>query len=368
MKRATYLLALLILAGGCKTTVNQALDTACNANGCISLSKFSANLDAALKDKTVGYVSTVGALAIISKSGSARTAADAPARAMDTDLPTNIASLSKVITTVGVLQSLAKHNRTIGDKIAPFLPPDWTKGSNIGTITFQELLTHRAGFRETDMTYAGLKQQIADGVTLADKTTALYDNTNFAIFRVLLPYMEGFSDPGPATRDQATADFYVNYIRQHVLTPVGVTSADCKPPSGTQKILSYPLPAGATHGTDWGDWTLTCGGGGWVMSVADLYKVLLSIDSGNTLLTDAQKQQMNANCLGWDCSVQTQTDFVGKNGILKGTATTVWLYTFFGIFKGTVPVVVVLNSDTPNGANITSVVVKAFQDAAVPHP
>jgi CubicO group peptidase (beta-lactamase class C family) len=366
MKQATHGLLLLLLLAGC-TPTNQALDTACNANGCISLSKFSANLDAALKNQTVGYISTVGALAIISKSGNARTAADAPSRAMDVELPTNVASLSKVITTVGVLQSLAKHNRTIDDKIAPFLPPDWTKGPNIDTITFKQLLTHSAGFRETDNSYGGLKQQIADGVKLTDKTP-LYDNTNFAIFRVLLPFMEGFSDPGPATRDTATSKFYVDYIRQHVLNPVNVTDADCKPPSGTQKILSYPLPAGSAHGTDWGDWTGVCGGGGWVMTAGDLYRFLLSLTSGNTLLSDAQKKMMNDNCLGWDCSVQVQNDFRGKNGILLGTPNKVWLYTFFGIFKENVPVVVVVNSDTPNSANITSVVVKAFQDAAVPHP
>ena len=364
MKNAIYGLLLLLVMDGCKS-VN--LDTACNANGCISLSKFSANLDAALKNQTAGYVSTVGALAVISKSGSARTSSDPPSKAMDVELPTNIASLSKVITTVGVLQSLGKHNRTIDDKIAPFLPPDWSKGPNVDTITFKDLLRHSAGFRETDSSYAGLQQQIADGVKLIDKTPK-YDNTNFAIFRVLLPFMEGFNDPGPATRDAATSKFYIDYIRQHVLSPANVTDADCKPPAGTQKILSYPLPPGATHGTDWGDWTSTCGGGGWVMTAGDLYRFMIALTGGNTLLSDAQKQQMNDNCLGWDCSVQNQFDFKGKNGILLGPGNKVWLYTFFGIFKEHVPVVVVVNSDTPNSMNITGVVAKAFQDAAVPHP
>jgi hypothetical protein len=75
---------------------------------------------------------------------------------------------------------------------------------------------------------------------------------------------------------------------------------------------------------------------------------------------------MDASCLGWDCSVGTQTDYRGKNGILRGSDNQVWLYTFAGVFKGTVPVVVVVNSDTPNGANIASVVAQAFQNAAVP--
>src|SRR6185369_17330493 len=114
----------------------------------------------------------------------------------------------------------ASHNRSLDDKIAPFLPPDWTKGPNVSTITFRELLTHRAGFRSTANTdYAGLKGQIATGVTSANKATAMYNNLNFALFRVLLPYMEGFSDPGAATRDAVTSAFYVDYIRKNVLQP-----------------------------------------------------------------------------------------------------------------------------------------------------
>lgn len=365
-------MVLLLFAAACKwTSPSQALDTACNANGCISLSKFSANLDSALKG-SAGYVTTVGALAVVSKDGLARTAADAPSRPMDTDLPTNVASISKLITTIGVLRSLPKHSLTIDSKIAPFLPPDWTKGPNVDTITFRELLTHRAGFRQSgaqsNNTYAGLQQQIATGVTLANKAQPLYNNLNFAIFRVLLPYMEGFNDPGPATRDAATSTFYADYIRKNVLEPAGVTGADCQAPAGTQKILSYPLPPGNTKGTDWGDWRSTCGGGGWVMTASDLYRLLLALTGGTTLLTSAQRTSMDANCLGWDCSVQTQNDFRGKNGFLRGGDGKVWLYTFAGVFKGTVPVVVVVNSDTPNGANITSVVAQAFQNAAVPAP
>jgi len=325
-----------------------------------------------LYEGSAGYVTTVGALAVVSKDGLARTAADAPSRPMDTDLPTNVASISKLITSIGVLRSLANHNRTIDDKIAPFLPPDWTTGANVDTITFRELLTHRAGFRNSGLqsnnTYAGLQAQIAAGVTVPNKAQPLYNNLNFAIFRVLLPFMEGFNDPGAATRDSATSAFYGDYIRQNVLEPAGVTGAACKAPAGTQKILSYPLPPGSTNGTDWGDWTSTCGGGGWVMTAADVYKLLLALTGGTTLLTKPQRADMDANCLGWDCSVQTQTDFRGKNGILIGTDGKVWLYTFAGIFKGTVPVVVVVNSDTPNGANITSVVVQAFQNAGVPAP
>jgi len=44
------------------------------------------------------------------------------------------------------------------------------------------------------------------------------------------------------------------------------------------------------------------------------------------------------------------------------------LWTFFGIFKGTVPLVLLVNSDTPGSVNITDVVVEAFNSGTVPHP
>ena len=368
----TRLVLILSLVFACNMPdVNDALDTACDLSGCISLSQFSANIESALSGKVVGYVSTVGSLAIVSKDGMARTPADSPSLAMDSDIRTDIASLSKVLTTIGVLQSLKAHNLTIESKISPYLPPDWDQGNNIDTISFRDLLTHSAGFRVdgngSKTTYAVLKQQIENGVTLSDKLVPQYNNLNFAIFRELLPFMEGFNDPGPATRADATAAFYINYMNQHVFQPLGIANAGCDPAAVSHPMLTYPVPPiGATKGTDWGDWTLACGGGGWLLDAGELYKVMLDLAGGNTLLSDDQKYVMNANCLGWDCSVQTQTDYVGKNGNLSSSGFVLW--TFFGIFKCTVPVVVIVNSDTPSNMNITSLVNTAFVNAAIPPP
>jgi hypothetical protein len=211
-----------------------------------------------------------------------------------------------------------------------------------------------------------VKNQIDMGVTLADKQTAVYNNLNFAIFRELLPFMEGFNDPGPATRATATAAFYIGYMRSHVFQPAGVTVADCKPTGGNKQALMYPAPpTGSTKGDDAGDWVDACGGGGWVLTAADLYKVMIALVGGTTLLDSTQKDLMNSNCLGWDCSVQSQVDYVGKNGGLTyGGGRS--LATFVGIFKGSVAVVVMVNSPPP--MNITNVVASAFTNAAVPSP
>jgi CubicO group peptidase (beta-lactamase class C family) len=362
-------IALLALTVGCNPNVdpNTALDTFCNNAGCVSAKKFSAAMDAQLQGKVTGYVSIVGGgLPVIVTYGDARTSTDAPARKMDTDVPINVASVSKFLTSIRVLQSMAAHNLTIDSKIAPFLPPDWQLGANVNSITFRDLLTHRAGFRNGDQnaTYDSLKQQIATNINLTDKATAKYNNLNFALFRVLLPYMEGFNDPGAAARATATANFYGDTMRQHVFQPVGVSNVACKPQNNSHPALAYPFPPGNAHGYDWGDWTLTCGGGGWVLSASDLFKVLLARVGGTTLLTDAQKTLMDSNCLGWDCSVQNQTDFVGKNGLLFGANS--GLETFVGIFKGNMMVILLVNSNP--GPNITSIVVKAFGQAGVAHP
>ncbi len=196
MKRSAWaapLIALLALLFGFNADLNAAVDDFCDNLGCASISKFSANIDSQLQGKVVGYVSIVGGKTV--EYGTARTNVDPPSRKMSTEVPINVASVSKVLTTIAVLQSLARHHLTIESKIASFLPPDWIQGPNVGTITFHQLLTHSAGFRGGDTGYEGLRQQIQAGVQLADKKKAVYNNLNFAIFRVLLPYMEGFSDP-----------------------------------------------------------------------------------------------------------------------------------------------------------------------------
>lgn len=59
----------------------------------------------------------------------------------------NVASVGKRFTTIAVVKSLARHHLSIDSRIWPFLPPDRVRGPGIDTITFRELLTHRAGFR-----------------------------------------------------------------------------------------------------------------------------------------------------------------------------------------------------------------------------
>ena len=219
----------------------------CTPSACISLSRLASSIDTQLKGNVVGYVALIGTSEVVS-SGLARTAADPPKLAMGPDVMVNVASVGKMFTTIAVLKSLARHHLSIDSRIWPFLPPDWVKGPGVGTITFGELLTHRAGFRldssrvfETDN---AAREQIRQGIQQMDKQVADYNNINFTIFRDMLPFMEGAPEPGPAARAAAVTRFFITYIQRQVFDPVGVKDATCAPVRNA--MLMYPPPGAGT--------------------------------------------------------------------------------------------------------------------------
>jgi CubicO group peptidase (beta-lactamase class C family) len=317
----------------------------CTSSACISLSRLAHSIDSQLKGNVVGYVALIGRSKVVS-SGLARTAADPPKLAMGPNVMVNVLSVGKMFTTIAALQSLARHHLSIDSRIWPFLPPDWVKGPGVGTITFRELLTHRAGFRlDSGLVFKtgnAAREQIRQGIQQVDKQVADYNNIDFTIFRDMLPFMEGVRDPGPAARVAAADRFFLSYVQRQVFDPVGVTDATCAPVR--HAMLMYPPPgAGTAPGKQAPVPPSACSGGGWFMTPASMLRVLQGLISGS-LLSTSQRQQMDRNCLGWDCSITSQAGYRGKGGgpFCDGSAC---LQIFFGILAGTIPVVVATNSD-----------------------
>jgi CubicO group peptidase (beta-lactamase class C family) len=267
---------------------------------------------------------------------------------MGPDVMVNVASVGKMFTTIAVLKSLARHHLSIDSRIWPFLPPDWVKGPGIDTITFRELLTHRAGFRldsgrvfETDN---AAREQVRQGIQQIDKQVADYNNINFTIFRDMLPFMEGVPDPGPAARAAAATRFFIGYVQRQVFDPVGVKDATCAPVRGAM-LMYLPPNAGTRPGKPDQVGPSACSGGGWFMTPASMRRVLDGLISGS-LLSGRQRQQMDDNCLGWDCSGGGQAGYRGKYGV-GGDPGSAGLQIFFGILAGTIPVVIATNSNDP---------------------
>jgi Beta-lactamase len=355
--------------------------TACDSQGCISEAKLSANICGTLANHVVGYACLVGGMRP-GYGGLARTNSNPPSLAMAPDLVTDIASVSKTMTAVAVLQLLAKKGLTIDTKISPYIYSDWKQGGNINLLTFKELLTHSSGFGQlaqgacgNDTTYSALKTIIANGVLSTNIGQPQYGNCNFALLRELMPALQGQSltnYPDGPQRAQQSSTMYINYMNAHVFQPVGVPASECKPPSGTNDILSYTNPAGSTSGTDWGDWSLQCGSGGWVLSANNIFNVVNDIATGSTLLTSAERKQMLSDCLGWDCAVRSDcpNPYACKNGDLNNGTGGIAVWTYAGILKCNVPVVVVVNSPLPSpfqtGNDIIGLVENAYKNAAVP--
>ena len=336
----------------------------CTPGACISLSRLASSIDTQLKGSVAGYVALIGT-SIVGSSGLARAAADPPKLAMGPDVTVNVLSVGKMFTTIAVLRSLARHHLSIDSRIWPFLPPDWVKGPGVDTITFRELLTHRAGFRldsgrvfETDN---AAREQIRQGIQQVDKQVADYNNIDFTIFRDMLPFMEGAPDPGPAARGAAANRFFITYVQRQVFDPVGVKDATCAPVRNA--MLMYPPPgAGTARGRSATAGPSGCSGGGWFMTPASMRRVLDGLISGS-LLSSGQRQQMDHSCLGWDCSLAGQAGYRGKGGgpFCDGSAC---LQIFFGILAGTIPVVIATNSDP--GKPLSAIVQTALSAATAP--
>jgi CubicO group peptidase (beta-lactamase class C family) len=339
-------------------------DRVCTPDACILLSRLAGSIGTQLEGKVVGYVALIGTSKGVS-SGLARTAADPPMLAMGPNVMVNVASVGKMFTTIAVLKSLARHHLSIDSRISPFLPPDWVKGPGVDTITFRELLTYRAGFRldsgRVFVTDDAAREQIKQGVQQVDKQVADYNNIDFTIFRDMLPFMEGAREPGPAARAAAATRFFITYVQRQVFDPVGVKDATCAPVR--HAMLMYPPPgAGTAPGRPPPVGPSGCSAGGWFMTPASMRRVLDGLIS-NSLLSGRQRQQMDGNCLGWDCSVTGQAGYRGKDGGI-GEPGSAGLRIFFGVLGGTIPVVVATNSDP--GKPISAIVQTALSVATSP--
>lgn len=349
---------------------------ACDQLGCLSEQQLLNNIVKLLNNNVVGYVVIVGGLPPVS-GGVARTSTDLPKAAMSPDMPMNIQSVSKTLTAISILQWLPTVvlpgntvppsgpvvGASLDTPIWPYIYPDWKQngqfGPNVDQITFRELLRHTSGFGQAagcgdGQTYAGVKALVQAGVKSTDIGKQAYGNCNFALLRELLPALAGqqtiLNDADGPTRAGASSKFYIDNMNTRVFAPLGIQTTNCTP-VGAGGILSYPYPPDTTPGLDWKDWALMCGGGGWQMKASDLIKVINSLATGTVLLPFGEAAQMVANsssgCLGWDCAVRSDcpNPYVCKNGGMQNGA--ISASTYAGIFKGTVPVVVYVNSIIP---------------------
>ena len=339
----------------------------------LSKTKLAQRISTGLAPQVVGFAAMVGGggpgstAQAGSDEGLRRTDADVPVRYASVWARTNVASVSKTITAAATIRALGEHNLSLTTLIHPYLPADWTRGPNVKTITFQDLLAHSSGLRNSgnphDIDWEGLRGLVADGIVLADKTPS-YLNHNYALLRVLLPYLRGFT--GSGDRDLGTAQAFLAYVNESVLGPCGIQAVDLKP-SSAEPTLCYPFPAGTVRGTDWGDQTRKCGSSGIQISASELVTFLTHLMDKDTILDATQRETMRTLQLGWWNSTAEvrHGSVLGQNGYLwmptpngKAEVNTLVLSFSTGVHVG-----LVINSRVGDGVDYYQVALDAYTKA-----
>jgi CubicO group peptidase (beta-lactamase class C family) len=328
--------------GWCVASPVTKAETVCDATRCVAIADVYKNVASRLDGKVVGYACSIGSASVGAFShGQARTEANAPAKPFLPSTKIPVASVSKVVTALAAIRVLAKHHVDLGSGIGGHLPSDWKLDPHVASITFRELLSHRSGIKDygnNSQDYATLKKFFTQSVDPTKNTpcqgpavvnppdpinpndkSPCYSNYNFAIFRVLLPWLDGFVDD-PANRAAKLAAAYVKIVQANVFEPVGAHGVDAKPPTtgpqATAYAFSYKYP-GSDPGHDWGDDSLGVGAAGWYLAIDDIDKVLYSLNKNDgRILTPTQRQEMETMPqLGWDTLVDsTGYRWVEKNG------------------------------------------------------
>jgi len=353
-----FVLVIATMIFGCNPNqINQNLSRTCYKGNCLEYSTWGQKIDSTINQQAVGYAYIIinnGLQETSNAFGKARTSSDAPETAMTLDLRSNAASVNKTMTAVAALKLLAAKNVSVTSAIGSYLPQSWTLGQGVGAITFAELLTHTSGIRDTlnpDTSYANLKATMAQNIVPANKVYT-YQNANFALFRVLIRYLNGASDAGVQDLAAATDQGYLDYMNSVYAPDIKIT---CKPK--LNPVLSYPYPPGSTHGTDWGDWTDLCGAGGLQLSVHDMGVFMAHLMLGTYLPKTSNNPNettlstMVSKGYGWDYTwPTTYGTCVVKNGDLGGgnpfipILSTLYVYCpdtglgFVGLANSTLPV------------------------------
>lgn len=378
-------------------------------NGCkpkvIDLNKLADKIEAGLKDKPYGYafvVSKWDQASVSRAGGAARLSQDPPEMKMTVDVKYTMASVSKIPTTAALFKLLdatdlknkgLTFDQKLDEKIVDYLPYNWKPGAGVDTITFRELLRHRAGLRcppDTD-DYQSLKKCLAAGIDVNDKQkdcdnvtpapaigVGCYRNVNFGLLRVLMAVIKGsIKKPTSSTLTEAQTDaenalvssnVYMKYVNENVFAPSGLPQIFCMPSDGNQQGLTYKHAAPNAKGGDFGDFSMFCGAHGWFLSAAQLGKFFQTLNTTNKIISPALATKMRTELLSYDWSSEFNSP--------DGKITSWWkagghpagsnlgeINTLVVHFSNGVELVMVINSDfSPSNFDWGGLISKSHED------
>jgi CubicO group peptidase (beta-lactamase class C family) len=222
MKKIAFIPMLFMLLTACKKK-----EPGLASNSTFSLDKFEQNIKNKYGPQTTGYsyaISQYDKVVRYGAGGNARMPNDGQI-AYTPETRQELYSVTKFFTAVAVCKVLHAQNKTLSEKVVNYLPTNWTVHASYKDLTFEQLLSHYSGFSMEDRSFDSLKKMMTIP-QLAN--TYNYNNANFALCRILLPYMYygknnyKFDELQNLT-ETSTATDYRTIIRELVLLPAGLT-------------------------------------------------------------------------------------------------------------------------------------------------
>ncbi len=357
-------------------------------------------MDFMYEDNIMGYAYTVNyngeANADVGFGGWARSTLEDSPLLYFPSTRIEVASVSKIITTVATLQLL---EQVYGDidygldrPLMSFLPTDWGTGDNVEWITMRHLLRHTSGYGEggnndapneaginfenfNNNNWSNLQTMlvqdhiatdvVADPDYVTPRWPRRYNNANFTLLsKVVIPKLldmeqdytaanlaaAGITDP-----DAFTGQLYADYVRANVFEPLGILGASMDINEGsTANALSYSGPNDITPGVSMTDEQDNGGAFGWKLSANDLGRFVHGVEYNNSILSASARQLMHDENLGWspqgagDGSAQRIVNAFGplyNHGGLRGFGGGSRMLAEIMVFPGGIEAAVVINSN-----------------------
>ena len=385
MKHIVKFTSFLMLTGICLSSCKKE-KLAANTRT-FNVEKFKENLKVqiAATGAPEGYsfvITKEGQVADSFSTGNARKSSAGGNTPWQTNQEINVASVTKTLTAVAVLQLMTKNDLEPGDAIGQWLPSYFNATQTIKNLTFEELLTHSSGITEGSTSFDSMIAVVRRPLADPAKTKNNYANLNFALFRAMIPYLRDKSAaaqqesnmlPGnPSGFETWLSNAYVGYMQSNVFTPIGLGVTNCKPSPNTAQAFSEPTgPAQAVANLS--DWTEISGGGGYFMSVLEMARFNAYLANTYSILTKEERALMDGLFLGWDPGDSKMTSAgrsYGKDGALRWDndnngldAGDAGLQTLIVKYPNKVELAIAINSLNGNWRSLSNMALTAYEAA-----
>lgn len=248
----------------------------------------------------------------------------------------HVASVSKLITAMGIVRLLRERGISVDSPVSGYLPDYFVRGANTQNLTFRHLLTHTSGFRRIDSggysdgnTFADFRFCFGLGVGASDMNVRHYHNANFIGLRIAMAVLLGSPDrsfridstwPSGIGRapelnvlftdaywDSESIDAYAREISSRIFSPAGV-SAQLFP--GGNDSLAYPMNL-ASRGADLSAY-INAGTVGWWLSCDELLKIMHAFRHTNAIVPGAVSRAALTSGFGTDDFQSWQRPRIGR--------------------------------------------------------